>query len=232
MWMMQFSASSPGGTLMTGHVFGIMWLVSPSTSTANCHFHRRRRAQARSALGLAHGSAGCPVVGGLGLSRPRDEAAAAPEGAGEPTRIEAMRVKIKAGGHTSPYRLRKQLHKPVFGQIKQARGFRQFLLRGFEKVRCPRPLEAGPQAQSNRSFADGRRSNIKGGTKAGSAQQNPTPTSATRPRRDNLDRLLVAMLCGLRSVLGPTPAGLPASIARQLLTDVSQERGALPDGRT
>src|SRR6202051_40526 len=26
--------------------------------------------------------------------------------------------------------------EPVFGQIKQARGFRQFLLRGFEKVRA------------------------------------------------------------------------------------------------
>jgi hypothetical protein len=47
-----------------------------------------------------------------------------------------MRAKIKAGGHTSPYRLRKQLPEPVFGQIKQARGFRQFLLRGFEKVRA------------------------------------------------------------------------------------------------
>ena len=34
--------------------------------------------------------------------------------------------KIKAGGHESPYRLRKQLPEPVFGQIKQARGFRQF----------------------------------------------------------------------------------------------------------
>ena len=42
--------------------------------------------------------------------------------------------KIKAGGHSSPYRLRKQLPEPVFGQIKQARGFRQFLLRGVEKV--------------------------------------------------------------------------------------------------
>jgi len=30
--------------------------------------------------------------------------------------------------------LRKQLPEPVFGQIKQARGFRQFLLRGFENV--------------------------------------------------------------------------------------------------
>ena len=52
-----------------------------------------------------------------------------------PTRVEAMREKIRAGGHESPYRLRKQLPEPVVGQIKQARGFRQFLLRGVEKVR-------------------------------------------------------------------------------------------------
>ena len=45
-----------------------------------------------------------------------------------------MRGKIKAGGHSSPYRLRKQLPEPVFGQIKQARGWREFLLRGVEKV--------------------------------------------------------------------------------------------------
>src|SRR5438105_492718 len=56
--------------------------------------------------------------------------------AAPPTRVEAMRAKIKAGGHASPYRLRKQLPEPVFGQIKQARGFRQFLLRGFKKVRA------------------------------------------------------------------------------------------------
>jgi hypothetical protein len=46
-----------------------------------------------------------------------------------------MRAKLRAGGHASPYRLREQLPEPVFGQIKQARGFRQFLLRGFKKVR-------------------------------------------------------------------------------------------------
>ena len=63
-------------------------------------------------------------------------AAASPEPASAPTRVEAMREKIKAGGHDSPYRLRKQLPEPVFGQIKQARGFRQFLLRGLEKVQA------------------------------------------------------------------------------------------------
>jgi len=35
----------------------------------------------------------------------------------------------------SRYRLRKQVVEPVFGQIKGARGFRQFLLRGLEKVK-------------------------------------------------------------------------------------------------
>jgi transposase len=59
-----------------------------------------------------------------------------PQPAKPPTRIEAMRAKIKAGGHSSPYRLRKQLPEPVFGQIKQARGFRQFLMRGLEKVKA------------------------------------------------------------------------------------------------
>jgi transposase len=61
--------------------------------------------------------------------------AAEPEAKPKPTRVEAMRAKLKAGGHASPYRLRKQLPEPVFGQAKQARGFRQFLLRGFDKVR-------------------------------------------------------------------------------------------------
>jgi hypothetical protein len=39
-----------------------------------------------------------------------------------------MRAKIKDGGHQSPYRLRKQTVEPVFGQIKEAGAFRQFLL--------------------------------------------------------------------------------------------------------
>jgi hypothetical protein len=47
---------------------------------------------------------------------------------------KAMRDKLKRAGWRSRYRLRKQTVEPVFGQIKQARGFRQFLLRGIEKV--------------------------------------------------------------------------------------------------
>ena len=50
--------------------------------------------------------------------------------------IAAMRDKLKRGGWRSPYRLRKQVVEPVFGQIKQAMGFRQFLLRGLAKVKA------------------------------------------------------------------------------------------------
>jgi hypothetical protein len=48
----------------------------------------------------------------------------------------AMREKLKRAGWRSRYRLRKQIVEPVFGQIKQARAFRQFLLRGIKKVRA------------------------------------------------------------------------------------------------
>jgi len=50
------------------------------------------------------------------------------------TRVRKMWAKLKRGGHESRYRLRKIVVEPVFGHIKAARGFRQFLLRGEENV--------------------------------------------------------------------------------------------------
>lgn len=52
------------------------------------------------------------------------------------SRVAAMRSKLRRAGHRSRYRLRKQIVEPVFGQIKAARGFRQFLLRGLHKVKA------------------------------------------------------------------------------------------------
>lgn len=49
--------------------------------------------------------------------------------------VAAMRTRLKRAGHRSRYRLRKIVVEPVFGQIKGAREFRQFLLRGVAKVR-------------------------------------------------------------------------------------------------
>ena len=62
------------------------------------------------------------------------QASATGEGAGGGPHVQAMRTRLKRGGHRSRYRLRKQSVEPVFGQMKAARGFRQFLLRGLEQV--------------------------------------------------------------------------------------------------
>jgi transposase len=49
---------------------------------------------------------------------------------------QVMQTRLRQAGRRSRYRLRKQIVEPVFGQIKAARGFRQFLLRGIDKVRA------------------------------------------------------------------------------------------------
>jgi hypothetical protein len=55
-----------------------------------------------------------------------------PKGA---TRVERMKRKLQTKVGKAIYAARKCVVEPVFGQIKQARGFRQFLLRGKEKVK-------------------------------------------------------------------------------------------------
>jgi len=47
-----------------------------------------------------------------------------------------MRRKLQTKTGAAVYAARKSIVEPVFGQIKQARGFRQFLLRGIKKVRA------------------------------------------------------------------------------------------------
>ena len=48
--------------------------------------------------------------------------------------IKSMQEKMALPEHRAHYRLRKQTVEPVFGIVKQAMGFRQFLLRGLEQV--------------------------------------------------------------------------------------------------
>ena len=50
------------------------------------------------------------------------------------TMIERMARKLLTKPGATAYAARKGIVEPVIGQIKQARGFRQFLLRGVEKV--------------------------------------------------------------------------------------------------
>jgi hypothetical protein len=53
----------------------------------------------------------------------------------EATVKERMSYKLRTPSGRARYAKRKHIVEPVFGQIKQARGFRQFLLRGLDKVR-------------------------------------------------------------------------------------------------
>jgi hypothetical protein len=54
-----------------------------------------------------------------------------PKGA---TRVDRMRRKLQNKTGAAIYATRKTVVEPVFGQIKEARGFRRFLLRGLKKV--------------------------------------------------------------------------------------------------
>jgi transposase len=51
------------------------------------------------------------------------------------TRVDRMKRKLQTKAGKAVYAARKCVVEPVFGQIKQARGFRQFVLRGIQKVK-------------------------------------------------------------------------------------------------
>ncbi|HET9752674.1 MAG TPA: IS1182 family transposase [Myxococcales bacterium] len=87
---------------------------------ANLAFLARGRIAAYLAPGRARHAGGDPA----GKRRMRQR-----------SRVAAMATKLRRAGRRSRYRLRKQIVEPVFGQIKAPRSFRQFLLRGLDKVR-------------------------------------------------------------------------------------------------
>jgi transposase len=61
--------------------------------------------------------------------------AIAPPAPANPTPVEAMAWRMRTPQGKELYALRKQTPEPVFGIIKSVMGFRQFLLRGIERVR-------------------------------------------------------------------------------------------------
>jgi hypothetical protein len=84
------------------------------------------------------GSETSPVIPGV-----EPPAAAEPkshqvgDGAGEPvakSAAETMREKLHTTAGQAVYKMRKAVVEPVFGQIKERRGLRGFLLRGREKA--------------------------------------------------------------------------------------------------
>ena len=77
-------------------------------------------------------------IRGYVASRWKKNNRTAPKGQRPPAKVQgymrAMWQRLQRGGTTSRYRLRQQVVEPVFGHIKHARGFRQFLMRGLKKV--------------------------------------------------------------------------------------------------
>jgi transposase len=61
--------------------------------------------------------------------------ATAPDAPQNPTALQAMAHRLKTPEGKMLYALRKQVPEPVFGIIKSVLGFRQFLLRGLDRVR-------------------------------------------------------------------------------------------------
>ena len=65
----------------------------------------------------------------------RERFAAAPPPPDDPTPVQAMAHRLRTAEGKVLYGLRKQTPEPVFGIIKSVMGFRQFSLRGLDKVR-------------------------------------------------------------------------------------------------
>jgi len=97
----------------------------PLPNLTDSGYYSERAAQGLAALGLD------PY---MATERQRHHAAAV-AAAAAPTAKEAMALKLRTAAGRALYALRKVIVEPVFGQIKGARGFRRFLLRGLEKIR-------------------------------------------------------------------------------------------------
>jgi hypothetical protein len=83
----------------------------------------------------AFGARGVEPYIAVGRKAAGPELVVVPETAAQEARVTmAAKLKSKLGRDT--YARRKAIVEPVFGQIKQARGFRRFSLRGLDKVRA------------------------------------------------------------------------------------------------
>lgn len=97
---------------------------APEKVTADTDYYRPRPVQQAQGLG---------VEVYVKPDRPPPSAQGPPA---QPTVAEGLRQKLRTPEGSAIYRKRRETVEPVFGQIKQARGFRSFLFRGLVKVRA------------------------------------------------------------------------------------------------
>ena len=94
-----------------------------------------QRGQCGGLRGGGHRTADRARVASPIIRRWRERFAAAPPAPDNPTPVEAMAHRLTTPEGKKLYALRKQTPEPVFGIIKSVLGFRQFSLRGLDKVR-------------------------------------------------------------------------------------------------
>jgi transposase len=82
-----------------------------------------------------HAAVAVPPSGRVTLTAAVEAEREAGESVKEKSAKEKMRAKMQTERGRAVYALRKGVVEPVFGQIKGARGFRRFSLRGLEKIR-------------------------------------------------------------------------------------------------
>src|SRR3989454_5292523 len=95
-------------------------------ATLDKGYYSERAAQALEDLGFD------PYIA---TGRQRHHGSEAEVNAPPTTAKERMAAKVRTSAGKALYARRKVIVEPVFGQIKEARGFRRFLLRGLEKIR-------------------------------------------------------------------------------------------------
>ena len=101
--------------------------AQPDEVSADCGYCSEENLQGLEERGVRGYVATGRQKHGMRSATSREEARQGPQ-------ARRMRARLKRGGFRSRYRLRKQTVEPVFGQIKEARGFRTFLLRGLRNV--------------------------------------------------------------------------------------------------
>jgi hypothetical protein len=76
------------------------------------------------------------IATGRDKHEPTPATASGPPPDHQATAKVAMRHKLRTEAGHAIYKMRKAIVEPVFGQIKEQRGFRRFSLRGLNNVRC------------------------------------------------------------------------------------------------
>jgi hypothetical protein len=107
-------------------------LGTPETMLADTGYFSAANVEACSAAGIEPLIAAGREAHHPSLSQRFAEVPPVPD---NPTPIEAMAHRLKTPEGKKLYAQRKHIPEPVFGIIKSVLGFRQFLLRGLDKVR-------------------------------------------------------------------------------------------------